>query len=336
MSRAGWGVGGREKLLSLDDRGLDAVRDRVFCFLVCRDVAAGQRTDGDQAPAPEVVSILRSNTEQLADGNGRERQGEELDEVAFAPRHDVVEQLVGDRRHLWLQSGDGGRQERRAQRAAVACVVGVVGRAEHPGLLVEDSGTVAVVPQRRLLEHVDDVVETAQHVERRIVIGLGVQRAPGAELGVSVERLEGVSRLGVRVLDRHPSGQYVADAWPSGSRTGPVRSTLIFRLPPPSRGWLRSTLASGLEVRVLEVGVEVGGRRPLLVDVDPPVDDRVGGDDVGEAARLVVARRPLQVDGRRDQLVADCWVDVDPAGDDDHARPFSTASSRRRPGRGTR
>ena len=76
-------------------------------------------------------------------------------------------------------------------------VIGIVGGAEHAGLLVEDARPVAVAPHGWLLEHVDDVAEPAQHVVRRIMPGFGVQRGVLAQRGVGVERFEGVGRLGV-------------------------------------------------------------------------------------------------------------------------------------------
>ena len=107
----------------------------------------------------------------------------------------------------------------------MAGVVGVVGRPEHPGLLVEDAGPVVVLPQLGLHQDAGDVVIPGQDVERRAVAGLGVERAGSAQLGVVVERLEPAGRLDVRsaarwssspVRPRRQSGQWVAEATPSG------------------------------------------------------------------------------------------------------------------------
>ena len=116
-------------------------------------------------------------------------------------------------------------------------VVGLVGRPEHTSLLVEDAWSVPVAPHVGLLEHVDDVVEPAQHVERWIVIRFVVERAAVAPGRVVLGRLEPASRLDLAHV-AHDSN--AAEAMPSAPLTGATASIRYFRALPPRRGSARS------------------------------------------------------------------------------------------------
>ena len=83
-------------------------------------------------------------------------------------------------------------------------VVGVVGRTEDAGLLVEDAGPVPVAPQVRLLQDGHDVAEPAEHVERRLVVIHPVERALGAQVGEGLRRLEALGLVHVREGVGHP------------------------------------------------------------------------------------------------------------------------------------
>lgn len=53
----------------------------------------------------------------------------------------------------------------------MASVIGVVRRAQHPRLLVEDTRSAVIAPQTRLLQCCNHIVEPADDKERWIVIG---------------------------------------------------------------------------------------------------------------------------------------------------------------------
>ena len=175
------------------------------------------------------LTVLGPDAEQLADDDGREREGVQLDEVALALRDDVVEQLVGDRRDPRLEPGDGGGQERRAQRATVTGVVGIVGRAEHAGLLVEDARPVAVAPQRRAASGrrrrrgTGSARSTADRGRPRRAAGsarAARRRRRTARRRAPPRRASSASSRVRPVRGRRPA---------VGSRTGPVRSTCELR-----------------------------------------------------------------------------------------------------------
>ena len=164
-----------------------------------------------ETPTLEVLSVLVANPEEHADDDGGEGCGVQLDEVTLAQGHDRVEQLIGNGGDRWLEPGDCRREERRLENATVPGVIGVVRRPEHARLLVEDTGTVTVAPQVRLLEHVNDIAESTEHIERWIVVVLAVQRARVAEELVRRGGIEllGACHVGVGVVRCH-----VVPPWP--------------------------------------------------------------------------------------------------------------------------